>query len=259
MLVLKNPADKDKVEAEVMEEYQALMNTGGETNDAEGVVVQASTLGSLEALLAFLKTSKIPVSGVNIGPVHKRDIMRAAAQLERKKQYAVLLAFDVPIETAANEIAASLGVKIMTANIIYHLFDQFTAYMEALRQEARKEAAAQAVFPCVLKIVPNTFFNKKDPIVMGVDILEGVLKVGTPLVVSTKNFLEIGKVVSIEHNHVNKETAKVCSRMFYCFMNRNQSQLRSRLLVQVITLWRVVISMRKMRYCPSCHVLALIH
>ena len=31
------------------------------------------------------------------------------------------------------------------------------------------------------------FFNKKDPLVMGVDVLEGVLKVGTPLAVYDKN------------------------------------------------------------------------
>ena len=34
-----------------------------------GVFVQASTLRSLEALLEFLKTSKIPYAGVRIGPV----------------------------------------------------------------------------------------------------------------------------------------------------------------------------------------------
>ena len=45
--------------------------------------VQASTLGSLEALLEFLKSPavKIPVTGINIGPVAKRDVMRASVML----------------------------------------------------------------------------------------------------------------------------------------------------------------------------------
>jgi translation initiation factor 5B len=41
----------------------------------KGVCIQASTLGSLEALLEFLRESKIPESGINIGPVHKKDII----------------------------------------------------------------------------------------------------------------------------------------------------------------------------------------
>ena len=44
---------------------------------SEGVCVQASTLGSLEALLEFLYTSKIPVCSVAIGPVHKKDVLKA--------------------------------------------------------------------------------------------------------------------------------------------------------------------------------------
>ena len=50
------------------------------------------------------------------------------------KKYACLLAFDVPVTKEAREMAESLGVRIFTADIIYHLFDQFTAYLEEVRK-----------------------------------------------------------------------------------------------------------------------------
>jgi len=94
-----------------------------------GVWVQASTLGSLEALLEFLRSCKIPVSGINIGPVHKKDVMRASIMLEHAREYATMLCFDVKVERDAQELADDLGVKVFTAEIIYHLFDAFTKYM----------------------------------------------------------------------------------------------------------------------------------
>ncbi|CAF4405638.1 unnamed protein product, partial [Adineta steineri] len=95
-----------------------------------GVYVQASTLGSLEALLEFLETSNIPYAGINIGTVHRKDIVRASAQLDRKPQWAVVLAFDVRIERDAQDYADSVGVKIFQADIMYHLFDMFLVHRE---------------------------------------------------------------------------------------------------------------------------------
>ena len=43
------------------------------------------------------------------------------------KKFAVILAFDVPVSKEARELAQEYNVKIFTADIIYHLFDQFTA------------------------------------------------------------------------------------------------------------------------------------
>lgn len=160
-----------------MEDMRSVMNRIDKTG--EGVYVQASTLGSLEALLEFLKTPavSIPVSGIGIGPVHKKDVMKASVMLEKKKEFATILAFDVRVTPEARELADEVGVRIFCADIIYHLFDQFKAYIDNLKEEKKKEAAEDAVFPCVLKIMPNCVFNKKDPIVLGVEVLEGIVKV----------------------------------------------------------------------------------
>ncbi|XP_027148189.1 eukaryotic translation initiation factor 5B-like isoform X2 [Coffea eugenioides] len=200
--------DVEDIKEAAMEDMRTVMNRIDKSG--EGVYVQASTLGSLEALLEFLKTPvvNIPVSGIGIGPVHKKDVMKASVMLEKKKEYATILAFDVRVTPEARELADELGVKIFCADIIYHLFDQFKAYIDNLKEEKKKEAADDAVFPCVLKIIPNCVFNKKDPIVLGVDVLEGVAKIGTPICIPQKDFIDIGRIASIENNHKPVDYAK---------------------------------------------------
>ncbi|EDO38964.1 predicted protein [Nematostella vectensis] len=173
-----------------------------------GVYVQASTLGSLEALLEFLKVSKIPYAGVNIGPVHKKDVMKCSIMLEHDVQYAVILAFDVKIEREAQELADNLGVTIFSADIIYHLFDKFTNYREEQKRKKREEFRSVAVFPCKLRILPQHVYNTRSPIVVGVSIESGVLKEGTPVCVPSKNFIDIGVVTGIEANHKSLEEAR---------------------------------------------------
>uniref|UniRef100_A0A672RVT3 Eukaryotic translation initiation factor 5B n=1 Tax=Sinocyclocheilus grahami TaxID=75366 RepID=A0A672RVT3_SINGR len=171
--------------------------------EEKGVYVQASTLGSLEALLEFLRTSKVPYAGINIGPVHKKDVMKASTMLEHDPQYAVILAFDVKIERDSQELADSLGVRIFSAEIIYHLFDAFTKYREDYKKQKQDEFKHIAVFPCKLRILPQFIFNSRDPIVMGVIVEAGVLRTGTPVTT-----LYIGIVTGIEINHKSVDSAK---------------------------------------------------
>uniref|UniRef100_A0A5F5PU41 Eukaryotic translation initiation factor 5B n=1 Tax=Equus caballus TaxID=9796 RepID=A0A5F5PU41_HORSE len=176
--------------------------------EEKGVYVQASTLGSLEALLEFLKTSEVPYAGINIGPVHKKDVMKASVMLEHDPQYAVILAFDVRIERDAQEMADSLGVRIFSAEIIYHLFDAFTKYRQDYKKQKQEEFKHIAVFPCKMKILPQYIFNSRDPIVIGVTVEAGQVKQGTPMCVPSKNFVDIGVVTSIEINHKQVDVAK---------------------------------------------------
>ena len=63
-------------------------------------------------------------TGVKIGPVVRKDVMRASTMLEHEQKYAAILAFDVKVEREAQEMADREGVKIFQADIIYHLFDR---------------------------------------------------------------------------------------------------------------------------------------
>lgn len=197
LLVVGPRDDEEDLEEEVMSDIENLLQRVSKTG--RGVSVQASTLGSLEALLEFLKVSKIPVANISIGPVYKRDVMQAGIMLEKAKEYAVMLCFDVKVDKEAQAYADEQGVTIFTADIIYHLFDDFTRHMAQLAEQRKEDSKLLAVFPCVL--APVAVFNKKDPIVIGVDVTEGSLRLLTPIaavrtnpVTNVKEVVNLGRV-----------------------------------------------------------------
>ncbi|KAJ3875976.1 P-loop containing nucleoside triphosphate hydrolase protein, partial [Lentinula edodes] len=211
LLVCGPDDDEDDLKEEVMSDLATLLNNIDKSG--RGVCVQASTLGSLEALLDFLKSSKIPVSGINIGPVHKKDVMRSATMLEKARELACILCFDVPVDKDAERMAEEMGIRLFKADIIYHLFDKFTAYNQEITEAKRRDAAPQAIWPCRLKIIAA--FCKRDPIILGVDILDGTLRVGTPIAVvkvdpttQKKEIIDLGKVTSLEINHKSMDIVK---------------------------------------------------
>jgi len=111
------------------------------------------------------------------------------------------LAFDVRVMPDAQKFADDEGIKVFTANIIYHLFDDFTAYVQKCKDERKSEDGNKAVFPAIIEMVKGACFNTKSPIVIGVNVKEGVLRNGTPLCIPDRGMLKIGFVHSIEINN----------------------------------------------------------
>jgi translation initiation factor 5B len=182
MVYRKKDGDNlEEMKATVMEDYDKVM--GNISTVDRGVYVQASTLGALEALLEFLKSEdvQIPVCGVSLGPVHKKDVIKSSVMLEHKPEWAVILAFDVKVTADARQHAENVGVKIFTADIIYHLQDSFVRYNEEQKRIRKEKAETVAVFPCCLQIL--RCFREKNPVILGVEVLEGILKVGTTICV----------------------------------------------------------------------------
>ncbi|KII73966.1 Eukaryotic translation initiation factor 5B [Thelohanellus kitauei] len=174
----------------------------------KGVYVQASTLGSLEALLDFLKDSDVPYFGYNIGPVHKKDVITAMTMLDRNPMYAVILAFDVKVDQDAQAMANKSGIKIFTADIIYHLYNDYSNYEKNYKKQQADQHRHKAIFPCSLKIIPTNVFKTRDPIIVGVRVEEGTARIGTPLCVPSRNNVVIGIIGSMEMNHKPIELAK---------------------------------------------------
>jgi translation initiation factor 5B len=198
--VIKNDDDIDKYYKSVMSVMSSLKNMV----NGDGVYVNSSSLGALEALFQYLHGKNLEIGGFRIGPVHKIDVTKAIG-----KKYPCILAFDVSIDDDVKKYADSVGVKIFEDKIIYKLFDSFSLYIEQLREVENDVIKDKVVFPCICEIIPEFVFNKKGPIIIGVTVKKGILKKGTPISIMNedKTILDIGKVDNIEKNHLVIEEA----------------------------------------------------
>ena len=204
--------DKNNLEEEQIENKFKLQDSG--------VTIFASTMGSLEALFKFLHSEcnpPIPISQVNIGNVMKKDVIKTGIINEKSlSEFKTILAFNVEVDEDAEKESKNNKVKIFKAEIIYHLFDQYTKYKKELFEQRKESVKDKMTFPCVLKIIPTCVFNKKNPLVFGVEVMEGNLHMGTHLSDPVTNTY-IGKVISIQNNHkdveIGKKTTSVCIKV----------------------------------------------
>jgi translation initiation factor 5B len=173
----------------------------------EGVLVQASTLGSLEALICHMSRGDVnmKISQLAIGPVHKKDIMAIARMADRAPQYAVVLAFNVPVTPEARAAAAENKVTIFEAEIIYNLTDAYARFLADLKKRDVAAARAKVTWPAQVKV--TDIFRRQKPMIIGVKVLVGHLKKGTPLQVAVDRGVLVGSVEGLKVNDADVDDA----------------------------------------------------
>ncbi|MEE9525993.1 MAG: translation initiation factor IF-2, partial [Candidatus Woesearchaeota archaeon] len=189
---------KEQIQKEVQE---VLIET-----EAEGIIVKADTLGSLEAMDNLLRGKGIPIRKATIGDISKKDLTEAESMLEKDPLQAVVLGFSV--KTSPDIDVKSSKVKIITNDVIYKIIEDLEKWQEeeTKRQEAKElDTIAR---PCKLKMLGKGYiFRQNNPAVFGVEVLIGILKAGTSIMKSDGTKLNEVRTIQADQDSV-KEAKK---------------------------------------------------
>jgi len=170
--------------------------------DKNGIVIKADSLGSLEALIKILREKNIEIKKASIGSISKKDISDAETSYEKYPLQSIVLGFNVELMPDVK----TGNVKVLSHNIIYKLIEDF----EKWREDAKKALEAKEVEylyrPCKLRIMKGYVFRQNNPAIVGVDVLAGTLKAGTPLM--KKDGIAITEAKSMQQEQENIEKAE---------------------------------------------------
>ncbi|HWH09352.1 MAG TPA: translation initiation factor IF-2, partial [Candidatus Thermoplasmatota archaeon] len=162
----------------------------------EGVFVKADTLGSLEALASELRDRKIPIKRAEVGNISKRDLLDA--KTIKRPTHRAILAFNVKVLPDAEEALATKDyeeIKVLASDIIYHLLDEYEAWVKVKEKDVEKQLREQMTFPGKLLLMPDHVFRTHKPAIVGVRILGGRIRVDQKILVGDGRV--VGSIKSI--------------------------------------------------------------
>ena len=169
----------------------------------QGIIAKADSLGSLEALLALLKQEHVDVIRAGIGNIGKSDIISAKANLEISEIDAIIVGFNVGVDTDAQEIQGK--VKILMNDVIYRLIEDVTKFRTEKAREIEKARMMQLASICKLKILHDHVFRNTKPAIFGIKVEAGKLISGLPLI--DEKGEKVGRVKNIQSENKSVQEA----------------------------------------------------
>ncbi len=192
VVVVPSPDAVDSVKERIKSEIERIeIDT-----DDNGIIIKADTLGSLEAMINLLNERDIPIRKASVGQITKKDISEAEANFDSDPLTAVILGFN--INSPDDSLLAGSKVKVIVDNIIYKLIERFEEWQDEVRRAEEAKQLEGLVRPCKVEVLQNCIFRQSNPCIVGVEVIKGVLRSGTPLMREDGRSLTVVKSIEAE-------------------------------------------------------------
>ncbi len=192
-----SPEQIEQTKQEIQKEIEEVIVE----TDRQGIVIKADSLGSLEALTKLLKEKNIEIKKASIGSITKKDISDAGINYEKDPLQSVVLGFNAELTPDAK---VPDNVKVFSSNIIYKLIEDFEKWQQDERKRIESKEMDYLRKPCKIRILRGYIFRQNNPAVVGVEILAGALKTGTPLMKKDGAIITEVKSIQMEQETIEK-------------------------------------------------------
>ena len=96
------------------------------------------------------------------------------------------------------------NVKIITNKVIYKLIEDFEKWQENEKKRLEGREIEFLIRPCKIQIMKGYIFRQNNPAVVGVNVLEGKIKVDTPLMKNDGDKITEIKSIQKEQESINE-------------------------------------------------------
>ena len=183
---------RGNLEKRIMEEVETVKVS----TDRNGVIVKADALGSLEALITSLSASQIPVRIADVGDVSRRDVVEAEVVRGKDRYLGAIISFNTRILPDAEEEVRNSSIPVFKGDIIYHVLEEYTRWVQSQKSAGVKAEMDTLVRPGKVRVLKGFIFRRSDPAIVGVEILDGMIKAKYPLLNSDGK--RVGVVLRIQ-------------------------------------------------------------
>ena len=199
--VVDTPEEVEKLSQELKSELEAVRVEA----ETEGVVLKADTIGSLEALVGELKAKNIAIHFADVGPISRRDVIRAAAI--KDPLLSAILGFDVEILPDALTEIQKTEVPVFSSDIIYSILENYETWVEGQKMKIEQERLEAVIRPGAVRLLPDCVFRQSKPAVVGVQVIGGVIR--TQVNFMREDGANVGVVKGIQIHNENVGSATV--------------------------------------------------